>query len=169
MEGQQSLIPPNRRRWVTGFIVVIAFLFLGRLWWLQVYQGAHLDERARSRYLRAIITRAPRGLLLDRTGKVLATNEPSFSIALLPAEFSSDSAQPERIASLLGVSPEVLQRTMDKSAPTKSLSLSLSDWFSEPILQQSQKCWSAIGSCQASSYWKSRPAPTRMESWRPMC
>lgn len=119
MEGQQSLIPPNRRRWVTGFIVVIAFLFLGRLWWLQVYQGAHLDERARSRYLRAIITRAPRGLLLDRTGKVLATNEPSFSIALLPAEFSSDSAQPERIASLLGISPEVLQRTMDKIRTNK--------------------------------------------------
>jgi penicillin-binding protein 2 len=97
----------------------MTLLFCGRLWWLQIYQGEHLGEKARSRYLRAIVTRAPRGEILDRNGKVLATNEPSFNIALFPAEFSTDSADPEKICKVIGIPRETLEGAIAKIRANK--------------------------------------------------
>ncbi len=113
-EEQRPVLPMGRWRAGVGFILLMVLLFCGRLWWLQMYQGKHFSEKAQSRYLRAIVTRAPRGVILDRTGKVLATNEPSFNIALLPAEFSSDSANPDAICRLVGIPREVLDTAVEK-------------------------------------------------------
>ncbi|MFN4179375.1 MAG: penicillin-binding protein 2, partial [Armatimonadota bacterium] len=114
MEERQPVIPISRWRWGLGLVVLMTLVFCGRLWWLQLYQGEHLGEKARSRYLRAIVTRAPRGEILDRNGKVLATNEPSFNIALFPAEFSTDGADPEAICRIIGIPRETLDDAVSK-------------------------------------------------------
>jgi penicillin-binding protein 2 len=119
MEERQPVIPISRWRWGVAFVVFMTLLFCGRLWWLQIYQGEHLGEKARSRYLRAIVTRAPRGEILDRNGKVLATNEPSFNIALFPAEFSTDSADPEKICKVIGIPRETLESAIAKIRANK--------------------------------------------------
>ncbi|MFA0751405.1 MAG: hypothetical protein SLRJCFUN_001808 [Candidatus Fervidibacter sp.] len=119
MQERPTVLPANRLRWGWIFIVVMVAVFWGRLWWLQIGQGAHWDEKARSRYLRAIVTKAPRGPILDRNGKVLASNEPSFNIALLPAEFSSDGADPEKICRLLGIAPAELESAVAKIRANK--------------------------------------------------
>ncbi len=114
MEERQPVIPISRWRWGLGLVVLMMLVFCGRLWWLQLYQGEHLGEKARSRYLRAIITRAPRGEILDRNGKVLATNEPSFNIALFPAEFSTDGADPDEICRIIGIPRKTLDDAVAK-------------------------------------------------------
>ncbi len=119
LEGERPVFPPHRWRLGIAFVIGMMLLFWGRLWWLQVYQGEQLSERARSRYLRAIVTRAPRGVIVDRTGKILATNEPSFNIALLPAEFSADSADPETICRLIGIPKPVLDDALSKIRSNK--------------------------------------------------
>jgi len=119
MQERPTILPANRLRWGWIFIVAMVTVFWGRLWWLQIGQGAHWDEKARSRYLRAIVTKAPRGTILDRNGKVLASNEPSFNIALLPAEFSSDGADPEKICRLLGIAPSELESAVAKIRTNK--------------------------------------------------
>ncbi len=108
MEKRKPVLPTKRWCWGGVLVVLTACLFCGRLWWLQVWQGEHLGEKARNRYLRAVVTKAPRGAILDRKGKVLASNEPSFSIALLPAEFSSDGANTKAICQIVGVTAEEL-------------------------------------------------------------
>ncbi|MFA0778499.1 MAG: hypothetical protein PVTTEEND_002213 [Candidatus Fervidibacter sp.] len=119
MQERPTILPTNRLRWGWMFIIVMVAVFWGRLWWLQIGQGAHWDEKARSRYLRAIVTKAPRGAILDRNGQLLASNEPSFSIALLPAEFSSDSADPAKICRLLGIAPAELESAVAKIRANK--------------------------------------------------
>jgi len=119
MEERQPVIPVSRWRWGVAFVIFMTLLFCGRLWWLQIYQGEHLGEKARSRYLRAIVTRAPRGEILDRNGKVLATNEPSFNIALFPAEFSTDSADPGKICKVIGIPRETLESAIAKIKANK--------------------------------------------------
>ncbi|MFN3422884.1 MAG: penicillin-binding transpeptidase domain-containing protein, partial [Armatimonadota bacterium] len=114
MEERQPVIPISRWRWGLGLVVLMTLVFCGRLWWLQLYQGEHLGEKARSRYLRAIVTRAPRGEILDRNGKVLATNEPSFNIALFPAEFSMDGADPDAICKIIGIPRKTLDDAIAK-------------------------------------------------------
>ncbi|MDT7971816.1 MAG: penicillin-binding protein 2 [Armatimonadota bacterium] len=119
MQERPTVLPANRLRWGWVFIVVMVAVFWGRLWWLQIGQGEQWDEKARSRYLRAIVTKAPRGTILDRNGKVLASNEPSFSIALLPAEFSADGADPAKICRLLGIAPAELESAVAKIRANK--------------------------------------------------
>lgn len=119
MQERPTILPANRLRWGWGFIILVVAVFWGRLWWLQVGQGEQWDEKARNRYLRAIVTKAPRGAILDRNGRMLAGNEPSFNIALLPAEFSTDGADPRKICRLLGISPAELERAVAKIRANK--------------------------------------------------
>ncbi len=119
MEERQPVVPISRWWLGLGFVILMATVLCGRLWWLQLYQGQHLGEKARSRYLRAIVTRAPRGEILDRNGKILATNEPSFNIALFPAEFSTDSADPDAICKVIGIPRETLDNAIAKIRANK--------------------------------------------------
>lgn len=120
MEERKPLLPISR--WRSGVVVVIlmASVFLGRLWWLQIWQGERMGEKARSRYLRAIITKAPRGAILDRNGKILATNEPSFSVVLLPAEFSVYGANSDAVCSITGIPRQILDEAVAKIKANKA-------------------------------------------------
>lgn len=51
-----------------------------RFWQLQIVRGEDFRELARDNYLQTERRRAPRGLVLDRNGQVLARSEPSFSL-----------------------------------------------------------------------------------------
>ena len=68
--------PINKKMvWVVGvFAVVVAIVFLGRLWNLQVAQGAQFRQLAENNSLHSSIIFAPRGVIYDRNGVPLAWN-----------------------------------------------------------------------------------------------
>ncbi len=55
-----------------------AALLLVRFWNLQIVRGEEYAERARNNYVSSERARAPRGLVTDRDGQVLAQTRPSF-------------------------------------------------------------------------------------------
>ena len=64
-------------------LCVFLFIFFGvflRLFDLQVVQGEHLRELADSNRIKIKVIHAPRGVIYDRFGKVLAENEPGFRL-----------------------------------------------------------------------------------------
>ncbi|MBT8763292.1 penicillin-binding protein 2 [Desulfohalobiaceae bacterium Ax17] len=54
-----------------------------RLWYLQIYKGEFFAQKAKDNRLRKQSIYAPRGLIMDRKGKLLAINEPSYSLAIV--------------------------------------------------------------------------------------
>ncbi|MDE0463472.1 MAG: hypothetical protein OXH93_13740, partial [Caldilineaceae bacterium] len=66
----------------------LAFCF--RLYSLQIVSGASYQEQAAVNRLREIDTHAPRGVIYDRNGEILARNRPSFVIAVIPADLPAD-------------------------------------------------------------------------------
>lgn len=74
-------------------IVVFSSLFF-RLFQLQVVQGKYNRELADSNRIQIKIIHAPRGVIYDRNGKILAQNEPGFRLVE-----SSQSAKQARIIS----------------------------------------------------------------------
>jgi penicillin-binding protein 2 len=65
----------NSRVWVLlGLVYVVLLLFVGRLWQLQVIQYDQYATRSQGNYLRTEASLAPRGRILDRSGRVIATN-----------------------------------------------------------------------------------------------
>lgn len=67
-----------------GITLIIAFVLISRLFYLQIFKYKTFTERAQYSTSRISILVAPRGIIYDRNGKVLATNRQSISIVAYP-------------------------------------------------------------------------------------
>ena len=98
-----------RRVALLSALVVIGFAaLLLRLWALQVLAGTHYAAQAQRNVVRTVRVQAPRGLILDSTGKILVTNQPVTSIELspsgLPKAYADRAAEIRAIAHVAHVS-----------------------------------------------------------------
>ncbi|MBI3753001.1 MAG: penicillin-binding protein 2 [Deltaproteobacteria bacterium] len=70
----------------TGIAISIFFLLIMRLWFLQIWKGKEFKELSENNRIRLIRTIAPRGLIMDRTGKTIVENRPAFHLAIIPED-----------------------------------------------------------------------------------
>lgn len=97
-------------------VVLLGLLFLfGRLVQLQVLGRADWDDRSRRNQVRTQEIAAHRGLLLDRNGRVLVDNRPSYTVYGVPATLLADSSVVHRLAGLCGRDAESLFRRLAQS------------------------------------------------------
>jgi penicillin-binding protein 2 len=103
-------IHPNavqERGRVASALLFFAFLFLvGSFFRTQVLQGARFVLQAETNRLREVPLPAPRGMILDRTGKVIAEDLPGYAISLLARNEDSLRAMMRHIGEVVPVSPE---------------------------------------------------------------
>ncbi len=71
---------------IAGAIVVAFLIFALRLFQLQIVEGADLRSRSERNFVRTVRLESPRGDMLDREGRVLATNRPSYRVQAIPNE-----------------------------------------------------------------------------------
>ena len=94
------------RVWLLAVFLAIAFGGLGaRLWYLQVFEGENYLAQAKRNRVRSVPLPAPRGLILDRNGTVLATSRAAHAVAVVPAALPSaknDAARRAEILKTLG-------------------------------------------------------------------
>lgn len=90
-----------------GVIILVLFLLLVRVYWLQQTRGQELQTLAEENQLARILIDAPRGVIFDRNSLPLAVNEPSFNVTITPAFLPDDPAERqavfERLSILTGV------------------------------------------------------------------
>ena len=107
------------------FIIIIIglSLLLSRTIYLQVVKGSEYRALAEGNKLRAQYILAPRGQLLDREGLVLVGNMPSFELAVVTSDLSTDKTEfygrLTQVGSILGKDPSFLLdiiRQMTKDA-----------------------------------------------------
>ncbi|MBA3769499.1 MAG: penicillin-binding protein 2 [Blastocatellia bacterium] len=76
-----------------GTIQIIAFVVLAllgaRLYYLQIVKGDYYSERAENQRIRLIPIAAPRGAILDRSGKLLVDSRPTFNVVISNEGFKS--------------------------------------------------------------------------------
>jgi len=113
--GGDQKIPQGRLILVSyGIVFGIILLLLG-FWKLQIVQSGHYSDLAEKNRVRSIPIIAPRGKILDRNGRVVVDNYPSFSILLLrddPAQIQKDLAQ---ITAGLNITPEDLKQQLEEA------------------------------------------------------
>jgi penicillin-binding protein 2 len=112
---------PQERLAAASYVIVgmVALLLLG-FWKLQVIDSDKYGQMAERNRVRSIPIIAPRGRMLDRDGRVLVDNYPSFSVLLLrddPAEVDKDLPA---IADGLGLSLDDIKEQLNntKNLPT---------------------------------------------------
>ncbi len=107
--------------WKTAFFqYTIAASFLGLLagyWRLQIGQHNVYQDLAERNHTRNLPVIAPRGKILDREGRVLADNFPSFTVLL--SRESAATLTPNRIAEIargLQLDPVEVKHTLERAA-----------------------------------------------------
>jgi penicillin-binding protein 2 len=86
--------------------VVLAFVVLAlQTWRLQIVQGGDYLEQAEHNRFRLQSLDAPRGVIYDRDGRLLAGNVPSFTVSIVPADLPEEDEQRvlQRLSELLDV------------------------------------------------------------------
>jgi penicillin-binding protein 2 len=100
----RELLESKQRILVLSFVVGLVFLFLVmRLWHLQILNAEDYQAMSENNRLRFVPVAASRGAILDRTGTVLVSNRPSFSLAVIPQEVTDKEALLTLLATLLGL------------------------------------------------------------------
>lgn len=88
----------------------------GRLFFLQIVSGADFAEQASNNQVREVVVPAPRGLILDQAGRVLAGNASSLAITinrtLVLAEPDKGTAVLTELSRIIGTPVAELRRRM---------------------------------------------------------
>jgi penicillin-binding protein 2 len=70
-----------------NIVVIFGCMLLGltcRLFYLQIIKGSYHQKLSEQNSMRLQIVHAPRGLIYDRNGALIARNRPSYQVAILP-------------------------------------------------------------------------------------
>jgi penicillin-binding protein 2 len=101
------------------YVMVLALaLLLAYFWYLQVLRGRYYRELAENNRIRTLPIAAPRGTLLDRHGRILVENRPSFNVILQPELQSSDETV-SRLASVLHTGEAQIRERLAKRVPLR--------------------------------------------------
>jgi penicillin-binding protein 2 len=98
--------------------LLVAFTFVtftSRLWYLQIITGNELRKFSEENRIKQNKITAPRGLMLDRNGKVLVENLPGFEAILSPQYIQNLDAISKTIGPILGTEPEKIVQKVLKS------------------------------------------------------
>ena len=121
-------------RIVVAFIVIILLTtgLIVRLVYLQIVGHEHYASMAKSNQAKIVPLAPARGIIYDRHGKILAENQPSYSLELIPEQISDLNDTLQRLQKLLAIPEEKIeafhkQRKRQKSFVSTPLLLNMSD------------------------------------------
>lgn len=96
-------------------ISIVITLFTIRLWYLQIIKGTELREFSEKNRIKQNKIAAPRGLMLDRDGKVLVENLPGFEAVIYPQYVQDIQTVSQNTGSILGLEPAKIIQKIQKS------------------------------------------------------
>ena len=102
----------HRRKIVIVFFMCTLMLFglMGRLVYLMVFQSEYYQEKADELHERERSIKAARGKIIDRNGKVLATNRTVCTVSVIHSQIE----EPEIVLQLFARSWKYLRKQFEK-------------------------------------------------------
>lgn len=101
MSSGSASRPVRFETWRLSVIYIVVFLALSgllfRLVNLQVFQSSDWAARAVDNYTNEVSVPAPRGIIYDRNGFILARNLASYNIVITPASLPADDSDIQRV------------------------------------------------------------------------
>ncbi|MBV9028607.1 MAG: hypothetical protein JO311_08320, partial [Candidatus Eremiobacteraeota bacterium] len=96
---------------IAGFVALVLVALIAivvRLIVVSILHGDRYRAAAQENQIRLIPVAAPRGVIYDRHGTVMARSRPSFVVALIPSEIGDPVNELKTLGGILGGSPAVL-------------------------------------------------------------
>ena len=115
MFGHEEKVPVARLTAVQYVVLFIFLLLAYGLWRLQVMHSGKYEQLAEQNRVRNVPILAPRGKILDREGRIIVDNYPSFSALLLRDSTRDLNADADAIAKGLHLNPDELRLRIKRS------------------------------------------------------
>ena len=93
-----------------GALIGLFLLCLGSLWFFQIVRADHYRRLSDSNRIRSFSVSPLRGVIRDRHGRVLAKNQPSFTVALESRRLPQWDETRALLAEVLDADPELLEQ-----------------------------------------------------------
>lgn len=111
-------VPDFRRRglWLVLAFAAMALAVLGRLVQVQVFQGHVLAAAARAQHTSDITLTGNRGLILDRSGRVLVSNRSVYDVFVDPSlvDTTQRYGVATKVGAVLGIAPATVLRALQQ-------------------------------------------------------
>ncbi|MBS3780105.1 MAG: penicillin-binding protein 2 [Desulfovermiculus sp.] len=114
---QVNSLPTNRIVLLQVAIVVLFVTIFLRLWFFQVYKGDHFAQKAEANITRQYSIHAPRGMIRDRNGNILADNRPAYGLAIIRENCPNVDMTLRKVSEWTGVSQSTLEERFQRGRP----------------------------------------------------
>lgn len=133
----------NRLIYVYGFVSVMLFLLLVRLWYLQCIYGGYYRDQSENNRIRTVRTIPPRGVIYDRNAKILVSNRPAFDVALIMEDIQDINQLLKTLSEITGRDIEQLKKSLN--TPNKGRHF-------EPRVVMADISWEELTKIKVNSY-----------------
>src|SRR6516165_8894730 len=116
MFGREEKVSQFRLTAVQYVLLAIFLLLAFGLWRLQVARSDYYTSLAEQNRIKQVPILAPRGKLLDREGRIIVDNYPSFSVLLLRDQNRNLDADADKIATGLHIPPDEVRTRLRRMA-----------------------------------------------------
>jgi penicillin-binding protein 2 len=104
-------VPKASRGWIlTGGLVFAILLLLAKLVYLQVFQYDHYFQMSEENRIRVLPRPAMRGKIVDREGRLLASDRPAYTVSIIPSEVSKLDYLASELSPLLEMDQSAIVR-----------------------------------------------------------
>lgn len=103
-----------RMKLILLLVFVLFLVILGRIFWIQVIQYDELNDLATSLWQRNLPITADRGKILDRNGKILATNITTTTLYVVPNQIDDKEGVAYQLANILEADYEAILAHLKK-------------------------------------------------------
>ena len=108
----------RRAMFSSGILIFFFAILITRLWYLQIQHGDEYKKLAENNRVRYLEIAAPRGNILDRKGREVVTNRPSFNVVWVREDNRLDDELIKRMARILDVDVSELLAKIRKMSGT---------------------------------------------------
>jgi len=98
--------PTSKFKWCNLILIITMTVLLIRLWDLQIMRGSEMRRLSEQNRIRIKKVVAPRGIMYDRSGRVIADTRPSFNVYITPEDIKDFSQTVDGLAKLLNADRE---------------------------------------------------------------
>jgi len=88
---------------LVAFFITLFLILVGRLYYLQIIKGPSYKGRAEANRIRVVSIEAPRGIIYDRKGQIIADNESQYNIDVIPYELRQTVQADSILSGILGL------------------------------------------------------------------
>ena len=129
-------------KYLVVFVGLAFFLIFIRLWSLQVIKGNDLRRLSENNCIRLRENPADRGMLLDRKGRILAHNRPSFEVYLVPEDLKANPEILTKVGEMLNMTQDEIEekiKAQKRRAPFKPVKIKSNiDWNELALLESNR-------------------------------